>query len=189
MEATTQCDLRARDYLKSKQFPLCRRYKSEGMCGDAVSHRFAVTIKTNKKKNQRLDVESSDVSVKQMQGVEFRWDFLHYLYFLQACKGEACSAGCQLASACESAHKRRPIYGRRHTSFCRSFITAAVRISAFLPPHLGRCRTQTYTTIKQQPPEAPAASGGGTVALTLVSLARQSLKKVRKVPLHKNLHL
>lgn len=74
------------------------------MCGDAVSHRFAVTIKTKKKKNQHLDVESSDVSVKQMQGVEFRWDFLHYLYFLQACKGEACSAGCQLASACESAH-------------------------------------------------------------------------------------
>lgn len=27
------------------------------------------------KKRNRLDVESSDVSVKQMQGVEFRWDF------------------------------------------------------------------------------------------------------------------
>lgn len=60
------------------------------------------------KENQRFDVESSDVSVKQMRGVEFRWDFfffLHYLYFLQACKGEACSAGCQLCIRVrESAH-------------------------------------------------------------------------------------
>lgn len=54
------------------------------MCGDAVSHRFAVTIKTKQKKNQHFDVESSDVSVKQRQGVEFRWDFFFALSLFSA---------------------------------------------------------------------------------------------------------
>lgn len=36
---------------------------------------FLTDLQFQSKQNQRSDVESSDVSVKQMQGVEFRWDF------------------------------------------------------------------------------------------------------------------